>query len=217
MRTAAARLALAGTLGLTALAGGVVLGPALAGAAPALTQTATPEETETAPSADRTARLREHLQALVDAGTLDAAQADAVAGHLAAQLPARGGHGPGGHGGHGGRGGHVALDVAAETLGVTEDELRTALQGGSSLADVAEAEGVELDALVTALVEAARERLAQAVTDGRLTQEQADEKAADLQARVEEHVQREGLGRRGPRPEAPAEEGTVEPSSLGTA
>lgn len=214
MRTAAPRLLLVGTLGLTGLAGGVVLGPALAGAAPALTQTVTPEAPEQAPSPDRTARLREHLQALVDAGTIDAAQADAVAAHLAEQLPTRGGHGHG----RGGRGAHLALDVAAETLGVTEDELRTALQSGSSLADVADAEGVELDTLVTALVDAARERLAQGVADGRLTQEQADERAADLQARVEEHVQREGLGRRGAPPaDAPAEDGAVEPSSFSTA
>jgi hypothetical protein len=42
-------------------------------------------------------------------------------------------------------------------------------------------------------------RLAEAVTDGRLTQEQADERAAELPRRLGELVAREGLGRQGPR------------------
>lgn len=199
MRRTAAGLAVAGVVGLSALAGGVVLGPTLAGAqaeTPAPSQspgTSAAPETSEERTAERSTRIREELQALVDAGTISAEQADEVAAHLAAQLPQRG---PGGRGGHGGV--RLGLETAAGALGVTEDELRTALADGQSLADVAEAQGVEVDALVSALVTEAQERLAAAVEEGRLTQEQADERAAELQERVTALVERAGQGRHGP-------------------
>jgi hypothetical protein len=82
---------------------------------------------------------------------------------------------------------------------MTEEELRSALEvEGTTLADVAEEQGVEVGALVDALVEAHEERIAQAVEDGRLTQEEADERLADLEERVTERVENaEGLGGRG--------------------
>ena len=79
---------------------------------------------------------------------------------------------------------------------MTDQELRTALHEGKTLAEIAEAEGVEVDTLVDALVAAATERAKQAVTDGRLTQERADELLAGLPERIETAVQ-EGFGGRG--------------------
>jgi hypothetical protein len=85
------------------------------------------------------------------------------------------GRGPGG----GGRGlGQVELEAAAKVLGLTADEVSTALQSGSTLQDLADQAGVEL-ADVQAAIQAAhatemRERIAQAVADGTLTQENAD-------------------------------------------
>lgn len=65
--------------------------------------------------------------------------------------------------GPGGRfGGGVDLEVAAETLGVTTDELRTQLEAGKSLANVAEAEGVDKQKLIDALVAAGEARLDEA-------------------------------------------------------
>lgn len=81
---------------------------------------------------------------------------------------------------HGRRGGldPVALEAAAQVLGMTPDELSTQLWGGKTLADLAEEKGVALED-VQAAVEAAHEqafkdRIAQAVTDGEITQEHAD-------------------------------------------
>ncbi|MBN1399462.1 MAG: hypothetical protein JXA74_01420, partial [Anaerolineae bacterium] len=66
----------------------------------------------------------------------------------------------------------------AEALGMTLNELSLQLWGGRSLADLAERAGVSLDdvqsAIETARQEVMRQALAQAVEDGRMTQEQAD-------------------------------------------
>jgi hypothetical protein len=91
------------------------------------------------------------------------------------------------------------LSTAATALGMTEDELRTALEAdGTTLADVAEEKGVDVGTLVDALVSAGQERIAAAVEDGRLTQEEADERLADLEERVTERVNEEAGGFRGP-------------------
>ena len=148
--------------------------------------------------------IKDALKSLVTDGTITQEQADKVATTLN-ESPALGRGGPG-HGDHGGFGGHgrgfgghgggFGLDAAAGALGMTDQELRTALHEGKTLAEIAEAEGVEVDTLVDALVAAATERAKQAVTDGRLTQERADELLAGLPERIGTAVQ-EGFGGRG--------------------
>src|SRR3954454_1474927 len=123
-------------------------------------------------------RITKALSGLVSDGSITQEQADEVASTLD---EAGIGHG----GGH--RGGGPDLSAAATALGMTEDELRTALEpDGTTLADVAGQQGVAVDALVDALVTAQKERIAGAVADGRLTQEQADERLAGLEERVTE-------------------------------
>jgi len=51
---------------------------------------------------------------------------------------------------------------------------------------------VAVNTLIDALVAAAQERITQAVTDGDLTQEQADERLADLQTRITDRVNSTG-------------------------
>ncbi|MFB9376075.1 hypothetical protein ACFFKU_00745 [Kineococcus gynurae] len=147
-------------------------------------------------STSRVERLKDALAGLVGDGTLTQAQADTVADTLASSDALRGGPG----GGHGGR--LLDLEVAATTLNLTEDELRTALQAdGATLATVAAAQDVPQQTLVDALVDAATTRLDQAVTDGRLTRAEADERIADLPTRVGEAVTsplRGGRGDHGP-------------------
>jgi polyhydroxyalkanoate synthesis regulator phasin len=80
--------------------------------------------------------------------------------------------------GHGGFEHHAmlgGLDPAATYLGVTEDELRSELESGKSLADVAKAKGKSVDGLVDALVADAKKHLDEEVSEGDLTQGQADE------------------------------------------
>ena len=84
------------------------------------------------------------------------------------------GRGPGG-----GRGlGEAELAAAAEALNMTTAELTTALQAGTTLEQLAEEAGVDLQDVREA-VQAVREtelraRIGQAVADGTMTQENAD-------------------------------------------
>jgi hypothetical protein len=76
------------------------------------------------------------------------------------------------------------LSVAADAIGISEDDLRTALEGGQTIAQVAEANGVDRQAVIDAMVAAATERIDQAVTDGRIDQARADEDKAELPDRI---------------------------------
>jgi hypothetical protein len=89
-----------------------------------------------------------------------------------------GGFGRGGFGWAGG-GQWTMFDTAAEALGLTPEELFAELRAGKSLAEIAEAKGVDVqtvhDAMNVARDEARKQAIQQAVEDGRLTQEQADQ------------------------------------------
>jgi hypothetical protein len=78
-----------------------------------------------------------------------------------------------------GRGlGLVELQVAAEALDMTTDELITALQSGKTLEEIANEAGVDLqdvqDAIQAAHETELRARIEQAVSDGTMTQAKAD-------------------------------------------
>jgi len=72
----------------------------------------------------------------------------------------------------------AVFDAAAEALGLSPEQLFAELHSGKSLADIAEAQGVELedvrDAMRAARAEAMKQAIQQAVEEGRLTQEKAD-------------------------------------------
>ena len=100
--------------------------------------------------------------------------------------------GPGGHDGPGGRGGPgfgISHDDLVQFLGITAEQLRTEHEG-KSLAQVAQAHGKSREQLITFLVTKAQEQIAAAVQAGRLTQQQATERQANLRAHIEEMVDR---------------------------
>jgi uncharacterized protein (DUF433 family) len=80
------------------------------------------------------------------------------------------------------------IEVAAETIGIEPSELLAELRDGSTIAEVAEAHGVDPQAVIDAIVAEQRERLDRAVEDGLLTQDEADERAADLEERATDLV-----------------------------
>lgn len=181
------------TVGLAAtLVAGGAGALALVGPGVSFAQEATEEGTTVEETADRGGRLAEALQPLLDDGTLTQAQVDAVVDTLREAMP-RGGHGPGMRGGPG-------LDAAAETLGLSVEDLRTALSEGQSLADVAAANGVDVQSVVDALVAEAQAHMAEKVAEGDLTQEEADERLATVTERITAMVN-------GERPEGPPEGG----------
>jgi hypothetical protein len=185
-----ATAAVASTLG-GALAGATLLAPGLAGAQEDETPTTTEETTDTArPEAGE--RIAEALQGLVDDGTITQAQLDAVVDTLVEARPERGDRGH-----RGGFGGGADL---AEVLGLEQAELREAIAGGQSLADVAAEQGVDTQELVDALVDAAEERVATGLENGRIDREKADEILAGAAEKAEDLVNGEISfeGRRGP-------------------
>ena len=189
--------------------------------APAAGATAPTPPTAADRTARRTAELTTALQALVDSGKITAEQRDAVIQAIIAAQPAGAKGGPGGFGGaRGGRGAlGASVDAVAKALGMDAAALRTALAGGASIADVAKEKGVAVDTVVQAIVAAETARIDQAVTDGKLTQAQADARKADLTARATAIVNGTlpaglpgGHGPHGQRPTAPAGSTPAAPS-----
>lgn len=194
------KIAVAIAAGTVALSGFALAGPALA---------AVGADTASSAVTSRTDKIKEALAGLVSDKTLTQAQADKVASTLGSADLGSGGFGKGGPGGPGGRGFGNDLATAAKALGITEAELRTALQGGKSLAQVAKDKSVSVDKVVAALVAEEKTRIAKEVTDGRLTQAEADKRLADLSARITERVnntrpEHARGDRPGPRPSASA-------------
>jgi hypothetical protein len=166
---------------------GLILSGILAtGAVGAVAMTPASASTSTNPVTSRLAGIKNALSGLVGDGTLTQAQADKVATALANKLPKRGMRGPGGR--FGGMGMAQAQDAAAKALAMTTTQLRTALQGGKSLATIAKDQEVSVDSLVKAMVTATEGELATAVKDGTLTQARADKIKSSLTQQITNRV-----------------------------
>lgn len=177
--TAAAASILGATAGLT-------LAPGIAGAQ---------DGTETVEPTVRESSVAEVLDGLVDDGTLTAEQRDAVADALAAARADRVGHRFGDRGGH--RFGHLGGEVL-EGLGLDAETVRDGIADGLTLGEIADANGSSAEALAEALVEQFESRLDAAVDAGRLDADDAEERRAEIEERVDDLVAGEiELGRRG--------------------
>ncbi len=105
-----------------------------------------------------------------------------------------GGPGMGRRGGMGGQNGGMGgqmggqqqslVAVAADTLGLTQADLIAQLQGGKTIAQVADEKNVALDTIVNAFVAPRQARMAQAVAAGRISQADADARLATMRANV---------------------------------
>jgi hypothetical protein len=80
--------------------------------------------------------------------------------------------------------------AAADYLGLTRAELRAELVKGKSLAQIAKEQGKSVDGLKAAIAAEAKSHLDQAVADGKLTREQADELLSRLQEHLDDIVNR---------------------------
>jgi uncharacterized protein YidB (DUF937 family) len=144
------------------------------------------------------------LQTVIDAMVADATERiDERAAEAKEDLPERisdlvNGEVPD-HPGPGPRGGiRAGLDAAAEALGISVDDLRSALRDDQTIADVAEERGVDVQTVIDAMVAEATERIDQAVADGDLDADRAAEIKEDLPERLTDLVNGElprfGLG-----------------------
>lgn len=66
------------------------------------------------------------------------------------------------------------LETVAEVLGLTPEDLSAELRDGKTVAEVAEAQGIDTQAIVDAVNAEIEQWVQEAVDEGRLTQEQAD-------------------------------------------
>ena len=87
-----------------------------------------------------------------------------------------------------GHGGGCNLSEIADLIGVDEAELDAAVEAGDTIAEVAEANGVDVEQVIDAMVAEKTDSLAEKVEEGRLTQAEADEKMADAEARITDQV-----------------------------
>jgi len=86
---------------------------------------------------------------------------------------------------------------AATALGMTEAELKTELQAGKSIADVAKAKNIDLDTVIAKLTAAFKAHLDEEVASGKHTQAEADAKLAEFSTRITTMVNAPGLPMRG--------------------
>lgn len=183
-----------------ALGGGatnwVMQSDTVAAAVPAITisQTAD-EETATTGSLGLTAEARAYLVAEMEtafsSAITEAQESGLITAEQATQLQARGFQFQ--HGGrpHGGPGGHLGqilpegtmLQITADALGISVEELQAAHESGQRLPELVEELGLEMDTVQANIQTGLQAAIAQAVTDGTLTQEEADAILANMALR----------------------------------
>jgi cytidylate kinase len=146
------------------------------------------------------AEAKAHIDAEVAAGKHTAAEGATKLAEMTSRidtmlttagLPARGPQGMGGHKGKGGPGKFMSTTLAT-TLKLTQEELKTQLQSGKSLADVAKAQNVDIADVKTVLTSDFTAHLAEEVTSGKHTQAEADAKLAEFKTNLDTMVNRVG-------------------------
>jgi ribosomal protein S20 len=113
------------------------------------------------------------VAALAGGGVLgQSLAATTVAGAQTANDQRPGGHGPN-------------LDAAAQALNLSAGDLRSKLEdGNTTIAQVAQAQGVDVQKVIDAMVADATAHIDQDVKDGKLTADQANQRKSNLQDRI---------------------------------
>lgn len=88
------------------------------------------------------------------------------------------------------------IRATAEETGLSVEQVMEQLRAGQSLANIADANGSSADAVIANATARAEERLDQAVANGRITQEEADAKLAELTAQANDIINDNTLGER---------------------
>ena len=93
---------------------------------------------------------------------------------------------PGHRGGHGHhtKAAIPVHEAIAQALGMTTEELRIALASGKTPVQLAEEKGISQAQLSALVLSSVRAQLDQAVTDGKLTQEQAERAYQEIESRI---------------------------------
>jgi uncharacterized protein YidB (DUF937 family) len=106
-------------------------------------------------------------------------------------------------GGRFGFGGVNLMESAATSLGISVDDLMTQLKDGKSLADVAGAQGISVDTLKADLLAQVKTKLDTSVSDGKITQSQADDSYSQTESNIDTIINATGPFRGGCPPGGP--------------
>jgi hypothetical protein len=129
--------------------------------------------------------LEDRVDAAVAAGRITKAEGDAIKQRIeSSDFPLFFGHPRFGHA----FGFFAGLDAAASYLGVTISEIRSDLESGQTLAQVARDKGKSVGGLINVMYDAAKQRLDAAVSAGRLTQSDEDKILPDVKQRITDFV-----------------------------
>ncbi|USG66889.1 hypothetical protein NDK47_06220 [Brevibacillus ruminantium] len=81
-----------------------------------------------------------------------------------------------------------------DLLKLDAEQLATEMKAGKSLADIAEAQGVDVEDVIALLTKQREDQLAEAVKAGKIPQEKADKLKADLEGAVKKQVEHKWSG-----------------------
>ncbi len=139
------------------------------------------------------ARVTERFDAAVAEGRIDAARRDGIVERVSERLQARvdaswEDRREKKAERHRREGRARGAEILADALGMTVDEMRAALEGGSTVAELAERRGVAVDDLVDALIASIEGRVATAVREGKIDAARAAERLAEIRRRIAERL-----------------------------
>lgn len=80
------------------------------------------------------------------------------------------------------------VELLAEATGFDMADIKAELEAGKTLAEVADENGADIDALIETALDDMQARLDEAVAEGRITQAEADDMLADAAERLAERV-----------------------------
>lgn len=97
------------------------------------------------------------------------------------------------------RGTSTVATAVSDLLGMSSEDIAAQRGAGKSLADIAASKNVDKDKLVDTILSAKKAAMDEAVKDGRITQEQADQMLETMKSRVTDRVDDATVGPRGGR------------------
>ncbi len=83
-------------------------------------------------------------------------------------------------------------DVIADLLGMSREEVQAERESGKSIAEIAQEEGVDEQALIDGMLEAKEQHFQEAVENGYLAQDQADQRMEWMEEKMERKIENGG-------------------------
>jgi len=83
-------------------------------------------------------------------------------------------------------------DVVAKLLGMSQEQIQTEREAGKSVAEIAQEKNINEQTLIGSMLEARKQNLQEAVSNGYLTQKQADERLEWMNERIKGQAENGG-------------------------